>query len=125
MKTFWIALGGLVGVFARYYGGLAAARFLPPTFPYGTFLINLFGAFLIGVVYVAGLERQAIPEAIRVGLMVGFLGGFTTFSSYCLESARLLETGQYLAAALYYILSPLLGLVCVGIGLLVTRYFLL
>jgi CrcB protein len=109
MKTIYMAGFGLLGVFARYYVGLLVTKMAPGPFPLGTFLINIVGAFLIGVVYVLGVERAAISADLRLGLMVGFLGGFTTFSSYCLEISRLLEEAELGYAALYFTLSSALG----------------
>ena len=93
-------------------------------FPNGTFLINIVGSFLIGIVYVLGIERAVIPPAWRVGLMVGFLGGFTTFSSYSLESARLLEEMEVWYAVLYFVLSPLLGVGAALAGIYLSRYLM-
>lgn len=122
MRFLWIGLFGVTGVFARYFMGLAVGRAIPNPFPYPTFFINIAGAFVIGVVYAFGVERAAIPADLRVGLMVGLLGGFTTFSSYCLELSRLLEESEYLYAALYFCLSNALGLAATILGLAVTRY---
>jgi CrcB protein len=121
LRTSSIAAFGLLGVFSRYFLGQLATRHLSPPFPWGTFLINIIGAFLIGVVYVVGAERSALSEDLRIGIMVGFLGGFTTFSSYCLESATLLETAKFGYAALYFFVSPLLGLAACFGGLALTR----
>ncbi|MBI1862367.1 MAG: CrcB family protein [Deltaproteobacteria bacterium] len=118
MLRFWyIGIFGLFGVYARYIIGLVVAKFFAaPPFPYATFGINILGAFLVGLVYVLGVERAAIPTEVRVGLMVGFLGGFTTFSSYCLEISRLIEEGQPFLAGLYFCLSSLLGVLGVFAG---------
>jgi CrcB protein len=121
LRMAYIAGFGLVGVFARYYLGLAVPRFLTPPFPYATFLINVSGSFAIGIVYVLGAERAAIPPDLRIGLMVGLLGGFTTFSSYGLEALRLLEESQYWYAALYFGLSPVIGLFAAFLGASATR----
>lgn len=120
-RLIYIAIFGLLGVFARFYVGLSVTKILAPPFPYATFLINIVGAFLIGVIYVLGAERAAISADLRIGIMVGFLGGFTTFSSYCLEASRLLEDGEYWYSALYFVLSPILGLGANLLGLFLTR----
>lgn len=121
MKLFYIGLFGLLGVFARYFLGTFIGKYLVPPFPYGTFIVNLTGAFLIGVVYVLGIERSAITPDLRIGILVGFLGGYTTFSSYCLESLRLVEEAQYWYAAAYFIFSPILGFASVLGGTFLTR----
>lgn len=121
MKVIYIAIFGLLGVFSRYYVGLGISKILPPPFPYGTFLINLSGAFVIGVIYVLGIERASLVPEVRIGIMVGFLGGFTTFSSYCLEAVRLMEEAEYFKAALYWLGSPVLGYFAALGGMLLTR----
>jgi len=121
MKLVLIGLFGVLGVFARYFFGILIGKYLAPPFPYGTFVINLTGAFFIGVIYVLGTERSAIPPDLRIGLLVGFFGGYTTFSSYCLESLRLVEEAQYWYAAAYFILSPVLGFLAVLGGTVLTR----
>jgi CrcB protein len=119
-----VATFGLLGVFARYYSGLAANRYLPSPFPYGTFIINLIGAMLIGGVYEVGIKHDLISPMLRAGLLVGFLGGFTTFSSYCLDAARLLEQRNFRTAALYFILSPILGIVGAVLGIYTASWLL-
>jgi len=122
MKLFWIALFGLVGVLSRYYLGLWVSRANPlASFPYGTFLINLSGSFIIGIIYALGVERMLLPEDLRVGLMVGLMGGYTTFSSFSLEVVRLAETGKYACAGLYMVGSPVLGAVLALCGIFLVR----
>ena len=121
MRLFLIGLFGVLGVFSRYLMGLVVGRMLPAPFPYPTFTINIVGAFLIGVVYVLGVERAAIPTDLRIGIMVGFLSGFTTFSSYCLEFARLIEGAEYWYAAFYLGLSNAVGILATFAGLVLAR----
>ena len=120
-RMVYLAAFGLAGVFARYYFGIAVGRFHGSSFPLATLLINLIGSFLIGVVFVLGLEHAVVSEDLRIGIMVGFLGGFTTFSSYCLESSRLMENAEWSKLAAYFILSPLLGLTATFGGLVLAR----
>jgi CrcB protein len=121
MTYFYIGVFGLAGVFARFLMGLLVTRLLPSPFPAGTFAINLLGAFLAGVLYVVGVQRALLSPELRTGVLVGFLGGFTTFSAYCLEAFRLVESADYLTAGLYFGLSPLLGLAAVFAGALLAR----
>jgi CrcB protein len=116
-----IGLFGLLGIFSRYFMGLGVNRLLPSSFPYGTFFINILGSFLIGVIYVAGIERMHLSPQLRLGITVGFLGGFTTFSSYSLESALLFEREKILYALCYFALSPMIGLLFTFCGILLTR----
>jgi len=121
MKFIHMAVFGLIGIFARYFLGLLAGRYFAAPFPYGTFLINLIGSFLIGVVYVLGAEKGILNPDLRLGIVVGLLGGFTTFSAYSLETTRLIEESQLWFAALYFCLSPLAGLLSAFGGLYLTR----
>lgn len=124
MKILFIATLGLCGVFSRYYAGILASRMLPSHFPFGTFIINIVGSFLIGVVYAVGVEKGMMSEDLRVGLLVGFLGGFTTFSSFCLDSVQLVEKSEYLMCGLYFIGSPVIGFIACTAGLFFTRLLL-
>ena len=121
MKLLSVGLFGVLGVLARYLIGLGVAKALPSPFPHATLGINIAGAFLIGVVYVLGFERSVLPPELRIGIMVGFLGGFTTFSSYCLEVARLVEEAEYWYAALYFCLSNAVGAAATFLGLILSR----
>jgi CrcB protein len=122
MTILSIAFFGLCGVLARYGVGLVADEFLASAFPYATFLINILGSCLIGIFYVVGTKQVLISSAIRIGIMVGFLGGFTTFSSYCLDTFKLVERGRFVEAGLYFALSPILGLVACWTGIIATQW---
>lgn len=95
MAWLLVALGGAVGSVARYGAGLAAARWLGLAFPWGTLIVNVVGGLAMGL-----LAARAGPdqEHMRVLLGVGFLGGFTTFSAFSLETVRLMEHQPGLAA---------------------------
>jgi len=109
MRLIYVGVFGLLGIYARYLIGLLAAKYFNTIFPVGTLFINLSGAFLIGVVYAYGAERTVLSPELRLGILVGLLGGFTTFSSYCLEAVNLVRDGEYLYALIYLTVSPLLG----------------
>jgi CrcB protein len=122
VKFLYIGLFGLVGVYARYFvGGWVGARW-PNDYPAGTFFINMGGSFLIGVVWVLGKEHTALSDDLLTGLMAGLLGGYTTFSSYILETSHLFEDGRTGRALAYFCLSPILGLACAMAGLHLTRW---
>ncbi len=110
MIIFLIALGGAVGSVARYLMGAAVADALHLKFPIGTFAVNVVGCLLIGVLAKFFLHSQTeLP--LRAALMIGFCGGFTTFSSFSLETLGLIQGGEWGKAAAYVALS---ALVCVG-----------
>lgn len=122
MQLIWIAGFGITGVLCRYWIDLGMGRWLSG-FPLATLLINLLGSALAGAIYVIGTEKSMIPPELRTGIMVGFLGGFTTFSAYALQSARLLEERAYSLALLYFFISPVLGLMCAALGMKLARLF--
>jgi CrcB protein len=109
-----------LGVLCRYGIDVAVlAGIGPSSFPWSTFGINLVGSLLAGLLFGLGPVRQLIPPEFQVGLMVGFLGGFTTFSAYALQTARLLSSEPATAIA-YWALSPVLGLAMAWVGLKVS-----
>jgi len=107
-----ICLGGAVGTSARYLLGGLIARWAGPDFPFGTLLINVLGSFLIGIIQQLGLSSLVLPEALRVALAIGVLGGFTTYSSFSYETIKLLEAGSWAAATTYVALTTGLCLAC-------------
>jgi fluoride exporter len=114
----WVGLGSALGGMARYGMGLAVARRLGEAFPYGTLLINVLGSFVIGffgAMTMADGPRPASPEA-RLFVMVGICGGFTTFSSFSLQTFELLRAGEAPRAALYIVASVLLCVVFAALG---------
>lgn len=114
-RLLFIVLFGVVGVLARYMTGLLFQRAWGTSFPFGTLAVNLLGSFVIGAVYVVATEAKLVSDDLRLGVMVGFLGGFTTFSSYSIESLHLLEQGRLFHSLLYFVGSPLMGLLaCFG-----------
>jgi CrcB protein len=116
----WVSVGffGAIGVLARFF---FSYRFGPSfDLPVVTFLINVSGAYLIGVLTELAKIQLISPE-VKVGLAVGFLGGFTTFSSFCLESVVLLQRAQYLTSLLYLLGSPLVGFLSVLLGIFSVR----
>jgi CrcB protein len=120
-----VALGGAVGAVARYLTGVAAGRMLGLKFPYGTMTANILGGLLmgmlIGVLALRGGEHQ---DRWRLLLAVGFLGGYTTFSSYALEVARMLETKAWSQAFVYGVGSVVAGVSAVFLGMLLMRKLL-
>jgi CrcB protein len=117
-----VALGGGVGAMLRYHAGRAATAFSGPNsvFPWGTFLINVSGSLLMGLL--AGwLARQDGAESLRLLLGVGVLGGFTTFSAFSLETAMLMQRGLYGMAGFYALGSLLGGVAGLFLGLSMMR----
>ena len=114
----WVAIGGAAGSTARYAVTRIAARLAEGTFPWATLLVNVSGSLLIG--FLAGLAlpdgRSALPPDARAFLLIGVLGGFTTFSSFSLETLNLARDGDWLGATANVAGSVALCLVAVWIG---------
>lgn len=118
-----IMLGGALGSAARYALSVWVAGKVGEEFPWGTFAVNLIGSFVIG--FVAGLTGPdgplMVPEVVRVFIMIGILGGFTTFSSFSLQTLMLLQDGQWLWAAGNILLSVLLCLLATAGGIVLAN----
>jgi fluoride exporter len=118
-----VGAGGAIGSILRYSLTAAVTRMMGSTFPYGTVLVNVTGSFLIGLCYVWLIEKMGARPDVRAFLIVGVLGGFTTFSSFSLETVMLLMQSSYARAAMNIVAS--VGL-CIGatmLGIMVARQF--
>lgn len=112
-----IAAGGACGAVARYVvSGWINGRY-PQYFPYGTFFVNLSGCFLLGLFYTLSLERLGNSPQLKTMITVGFLGAFTTFSTFSLEGLNLLKEGKVMLCFLYVGLSVFLGILALWIGM--------
>ncbi len=116
-----VALGGAVGSLARYSVASLVQSAAWPGFPWGIFTVNITGGFIMGVLAeLAALKLNFTPE-IRAFLMVGVMGGYTTFSSFSLDSALLIERGAYASAAAYIAGSAVLSVLALFAGLWIVR----
>jgi CrcB protein len=119
-RLFWICAAGALGTGARYLVALWAAQRLGTVFPYGTLIVNLIGCFVIAVFVEAGIALGWSPT-LRAALAIGFVGGFTTYSSFNYDTLRLIEEGSP-SLALVNVTMTLLGCAIAGwLGLRVTR----
>lgn len=119
-KLLWIALGGALGTLARYATTVALKPW-SASFPYGTLAVNLLGCLLIGVLHGVFADRWIAREEIRLALLVGFLGGFTTFSTFALDNAIFIERGSMIRAAVNILASNILGVALVFAGFYLAR----
>jgi len=123
MQWLAIALGGALGSVLRF----AAVGYLTPLlnyrFPFGTFVVNIVGSFLIGVAYVLLLEKTTLPVEWRLFFITGVLGGFTTFSAFSLEILQLWQEGHVFNALLYASSSVILGLLMAFVGMASAQKF--
>ena len=123
LRLLLIAAFGAIGTLARYgLQGLVQVR-TGGTFPYGTLLINLSGCFLLGLIGQLTLNRMVIPPDWRVAIAVGFFGGYTTFSSFGWETAKMLEDGEWLPATTYVAASVVIGLLLSVAGIRLANRF--
>ena len=123
MRLFLIAVFGAMGTLARYgLQGLVQIR-IGSTFPFGTLLINPTGCFLLGLIGQATLNRMIVPPEWRVAIAVGFFGGYTTFSSFGWETAKMLESGEWLRAITYVATSVIVGLLLSVAGIHLANRF--
>jgi CrcB protein len=116
-----IALFCAGGGLTRYYLSGWVYSLLGRSFPYGTFAVNIIGAYLIGLIMELGLRSTFIPDALRLGLTVGFLGGLTTFSTFSYETFSLLEDGQFLVAFANVLASVTVCLLFTWFGIITVR----
>jgi len=121
MNVLLIALGGSIGAVARY--GLAGLvqRFTSPYFPFGTFTVNIVGCLVFGMLAGLGEQRFALGPQARAFLLIGLLGGFTTFSSFTFETFQLLRDAEVAPAALNAVGQVIIGLAALWTGFVVAR----
>ncbi len=123
MRFFLIALFGAIGTLARYsLQGLVQIK-MGSTFPYGTLLINLTGCFFLGLIGQITLNRVIISPEWRMAIAIGFFGGYTTFSSFGWETAKMFEAGEWLRASTYAAASVVLGLLLSVAGIRLANRF--
>jgi len=121
MNILYIALGGGLGAVCRYSLSVFMHRMLGANFPYGTLAVNVLGSFLVGLLAVVLLERLSVSVEMRSVLIIGFLGAFTTFSSFSYETLLLFQQGNHILALLNILLSVLLCLLFVWLGFTLGR----
>lgn len=121
MTLLLLALGGAAGTVSRYAVGGWVSDLTGGQWPWGTFVVNVSGSFVLGLLFALSIERDLLPAEIRGPLMIGFLSAYTTFSTLMLESWRLVEGGAVLAALLNVLGSSVVGIGAVLAGLMLGR----
>lgn len=116
-----IAAGGSIGAVLRYGVANAVHMFTSRNFPYGTLLINVSGSLIMGLLYVLLVERLALSPEWRAAILIGMLGGYTTFSSFSIETLLLFEQGEQFKAMMNVLLSVSLCLLAVWLGVVAGR----
>ncbi|MEP5780824.1 MAG: fluoride efflux transporter CrcB [Hyphomicrobiales bacterium] len=122
MHLIYVALGGALGASGRHLVGLLSLRLLGPSFPVGTFVVNVVGSFLMGALIAYLVKKGGADNAQwRLFLATGVLGGFTTFSAFSLDAVLLWERGQVSSAIFYVLSSVVLSILALMAGLMLVR----
>ncbi|EJT05377.1 fluoride efflux transporter CrcB [Rhizobium sp. CCGE 510] len=121
IQALLVAVGGAIGSLLRYYVGQWTLRLMGPAFPWGTLAVNIVGCFVIGVFSELIARRFNASVELRLLLITGFLGGFTTFSAFSLDAISLFERGEAVAGGIYIVASVGLSMAAVMSGLAVMR----
>lgn len=116
-----VAIGGALGSVLRYLTSLFVAHYFSGKFPLATFIINFIGCFLIGVFLHFSLRAD---EKLKYLFVIGFCGGFTTFSTFANENLQLFQNGNYILALGYTLASVVLGILAVWLGMVAMRAYL-
>jgi len=122
-KTILIGIAGLIGTLLRYWLAGFVARQSGETFPWGTLVVNVVGCLIAGAVFHLTEERALFNPTLRTVILIGLLGGFTTFSSYGLQTFALLKDGAFGLATLNLVVSNVLGVLMVWAGYCLARAF--
>jgi len=123
MNWLAIAVGGTLGCWLRYGQTQIVQNVVGREFPHATISINIMGSFLMGFLFVATAERIEVSPVLRVGILTGFLGGYTTFSTFSMETLLLLQRGESVRALLYAAISVGFGFVGALAGVWLARNF--
>ncbi len=121
MKLLVIGIGGFLGAIMRYSVSKAATLYLGNLIPFGTLIVNGLGSFLLGYLYVFSLEKSVISENMRFFIGVGFMGAFTTFSTFSVETVNLYEDGAYFLSLLNIFLNVGISLFGAFIGMFLAK----
>lgn len=121
MQFFYIGLFGALGCLSRYFVSGWTYALVGRGLPFGTLAVNVAGSFLLGLVMEGSLRSTLLSPEVRMGVTVGFMGGFTTFSTFSFETVRLLEDGSLVQAGANVLLNVVVCIVCAGLGIALAR----
>ena len=118
-----IALSGAGGAMSRYWVITRTAEWLGRGFPYGTLMVNVVGSFVLGFLSVVFVQKSQIPDIMKLGIIVGFLGSFTTFSTFSLDVLNAYLAGENLKALIYIVSSVFTSILGIYLGYLLAKSF--
>lgn len=121
MHLFYIGLFGACGCLARYFVSGWTYQLFGRGLPFGTMAVNILGSFLLGLIMEGSMRSTLLSPEVRMGITVGFMGGFTTFSTFSFETMRLLEEGSIWQAGANVLLNIVICIVAAGIGIYLAR----
>lgn len=121
LKYVMVGLGGFVGAIARFWVGVYIANRMGTRFPYGTFVINISGSFIIGLVITVLAERSSLSPNWRYLIPIGFVGAYTTFSTFEFETLRAIQDGQIAIGMLNVFGSVIAGFIAVWLGVITAK----
>ncbi len=116
-----IAAGGAVGAISRYWMTGSVGQMLGYSFPFGTLSVNVLGSFLMGLFAILLTEKIPLDDSVRLGLITGMLGAFTTFSAFAMDTLGLMESGAMMKALLYVMASVLVCIVAAWAGVFIAK----
>jgi len=121
MQAFAIAAGGAIGALMRFWVSSGIYALTGRAFPWGTLIVNVVGSLLMGFLYILLLERLTVGPEIRAILLIGFLGAFTTFSTFSIETLNLIEQADYFKAVMNMLVSVIACVAAAWAGVLLAR----
>ena len=121
MHWFAVAIGGALGSIARYALSTWIFDVSSHKFPYATLAVNVLGSFVMGILFVIFVEKAALPTEMRSLLMIGFLGAFTTFSTFSLDALGLWQNGHIFMSLVYMLATVILCLIAISSAIWLTR----
>ena len=122
-KFAWVACGGALGAMARYGTSLLTTKWFGPRYPWGTFTVNMLGCLIMGIAFAVSRDHNLLNEQARLLVMVGFLGAFTTFSSFALDKVNLMQNESTYHMLANMAVQNILGISLVLLGIWIVKLF--